>query len=69
MCNFESKIITENIRKLARQISSRKRSFLTADKPFTDTKKLFAGGSIGYLSTEKSGFGFMDNGGNQAFYS
>ena len=32
VCNFESKIITENIRKLARQISSRKRSFLTADK-------------------------------------
>ena len=24
---------------------------------------------IGYLSTEKLGFGFMDNGGNQAFYS
>ena len=55
--NFASKII---IRKQARRISSRKRSFLTAAKPFTDT---------GYLSTETSGFGFTDNGNNKAFCS
>ena len=64
--NFASKII---IRKQARRISSRKRSFLTAAKPFTDTEKLFAGGATGYLSTETSGFGFTDNGNNKAFCS
>ena len=52
--NFASEIITENIRKLARP--SRRRSFLTAAKPFTDTEKLFAGGAVGYLSTDFTDF-------------
>ena len=47
--NFLNEIITENIRKLARQVDSRKRCFSMATKLFTDTKKLFAGGAIGYL--------------------
>ena len=61
--NFASWIITENIRKLARWINSRKRkSFLTAVKPFTDTEKLFAGGATGLVQKgEKGGFGLVDN--------
>ena len=36
---FESEIITENIRELARQVGSRKeRTFLTGTKPITDTE-------------------------------
>ena len=64
-----SKITTEDIRRLARRVGCWKRSSLTATKPFTDTEKLFAGGAIGYLSTEKSRFGIMDNGVNKAFCS
>ena len=37
-------------------MGSRKRSFLTAAKPFTDTGKLFAGGAVGYLSTDFTDF-------------
>ena len=65
--NSVSKIITEDIRRLARRVGSRKRSYLKAAKLFTVTEKLSAGVAIGYLSTEKSGFGIMDNGGNKAF--
>ena len=65
-----SEIITENIRKLARRVGSRKRrTFLTGTKPFTDTEKSFAGGAVGYLSTGKSGLGSMDSGGKKAFCS
>ena len=40
---------------LARRVGGRKRrSFLTATKPFTDTEKLFAGGATGYLSTKNN---------------
>ena len=67
---FASEIITENIRKLARRVSSRKRRpFFTGTKPITDTEKLFAGRVIGYLSTKKSGLGFKENGGDTAFCS
>ena len=45
--NFASEIITENIRR---------RSFLTAAKPFTDSEKLSAGGAVGYLSTDFTDF-------------
>ena len=67
---FANKIIIENTRKLARRVGSRKsRTPLTGTKPIIDTDKLFAGGVIGYRSKEKSGLGFMDNGGNKAFCS
>ena len=65
---FASEMITENIRKLARRVGSRKRTSLTRTKPITDTEKLFAGGPIGYLSKgKKSGLGFMDNSSSKAF--
>ena len=50
--NFASKIITENLKRLARRVGSRQRSVLTAAKPFTDTEQLFAGGAVGCLSTD-----------------
>ena len=67
---FASEIITENIRKLARRVGGReRRTFLTGTKPITDTDKLFPGGAVRYLSTEESGLGFKDSGGNRAFCS
>ena len=48
---FASKVITENVRKLARRAGSRKRrTFLTGTKPNTDTEKLLAGGAVGSVS-------------------
>ena len=44
-------------------------TFLTGTRPITNNENLFAGGVIGHLSTEKSGFGFRDNGGNKGFCS
>ena len=57
---FASEIITENIRKLARRVGSRKRrTFLMGTKPITDTERFLAGGAIGYLSAENFGLGCL----------
>lgn len=66
---FASEISTEDVKKLARQVSRKRRTFLTATKPVTDAERLFAGGAIGNLSTEKSGLGFMDKGNNNVLCS
>ena len=49
--SFESEVITEIVRELARRVGSRKRrTFLTGTKPNTDTEKLLAGGAVGSVS-------------------
>ena len=47
--------------------AGKRKGFLTAAKPFKDTKTLFTGGVICYPSAEEARFGFSDNGVNKAF--
>ena len=67
--NFGSKIITENVRKLARWISSKKKVFSRPLSHLQTLKSCLLEELLAILSTEKSGLGFMNNGGDTMFCS
>ena len=66
--NFGNKIITENVRKLAWWISSKK-VFSRPLSHLQTLKSCLLEELLAVLSTEKSGLGFMNNGGDTMFCS